>query len=136
MDLLLEARHPHGSTLVATASRIMTPHALPMFRDENSREAKRKRDEERKDPVKTRRPEPPSQGVKVGGQTSVQNTFQQFVAKSTIKNKNLGKKDPREVLFQYSEGKKYVNTETMGDVRILAGKTAEEEEDEMKKKKK
>merc|ERR1712071_622274 len=110
---------------VATADRIITPHALPMFRDENSREVKRKREEDKKDPVKTRRPEPPSSGVKVGGQTSVQNTFQQFVAKQTIKNKNIAGKDPREELFKYMEGKSYVNTEAMRDTRILAEKTAE-----------
>lgn len=114
----------------------MTPHALPMFRDENSREVKRKRQEDKKDPIKTRRPEPPSSGkIKIGGQGSVQNTFQQFVAKSTIQNKNIAGKDPREELFKYREGKNYVNTETMKDVVILAEKTAEEEEDEMKKKK-
>ena len=46
---------------------IITPHALPMFKDDNGMSNKRKREKERADPVKSKRPELPMVGQGKGG---------------------------------------------------------------------
>ena len=135
LSLLLESRAPQGSSGLGE-SQIIAPHSLPMYRDEKQSAGKRKR-EELKDPVKSKRPQAPEGGVKTGGQTSASVNFTQFVVKSTIKNKNIAGKDPREELFKYSEGKSFSSKAYEGDQeRVLATKTAEQEEEEMKTKKK
>ena len=135
LSLLLESRAPQGSTGLG-AGQIIAPHSLPMYRDEKQSAGKRKR-EERKDPIKSKRPQAPEGGVKTGGQTSASVNFTQFVVKSTIKNKNIAGKDPREELFKYSEGKSFSSKAYEGDhEHVLATKTAEQEEEEMKSKKK
>lgn len=134
LSLLLESRAPQGSMGLGT-DKIIAPHSLPMYRDEKLTAGKRKR-EELKDPVKSKRPQAPEGGVKTGGQTSASVNFTQFVVKSTIKNKNIAGKDPREELFKYMEGKSFASKAYEGDERVLASKTAEQEEEEMKSKKK
>jgi len=135
LSLLLESRAPQGSSGLGE-SQIIAPHSLPMYRDEKQSAGKRKR-EELKDPVKSKRPQAPEGGVKTGGQTSASVNFTQFVVKSTIRNKNIAGKDPREELFKYSEGKSFSSKAYEGDKeRVLATKTAEQEEEEMKPKKK
>lgn len=126
--LLLERKDPQPIT------NVFTPNALPMFRDPE-KDTKRKRDLERMDPVKTKRPEAPTTSKHLaGGRSSVSINFQQFVVQSTIKNKNIAGKDPREELFKYQQGKSIVERAYAGNVNVLAEKTAEEEEEEAKKR--
>lgn len=55
--------------------QIITPHALPMFRDgEDARSTKRKRDKERLDPRKSKRPELPVTGPGKGGRVGASAT--------------------------------------------------------------
>jgi WD40 repeat protein len=109
---------------------ILTPNALPIFRKETQTSTKRKREKDRKDPIKSKRPDLPGTGIKVSEGTSSGLNFQQTVLSAAIgKNKNIAGKDPREELFKFSEGKSY----GLGDRTILAEKTVEEEEEEMKK---
>lgn len=134
LERLLMERKDHGGGGGSNATVIITPNALPMFRDPE-KETKRKRTLERMDPVKTQRPEPPTTGKHLaGGRSSVSINFQQFVVQSTIKNKNIAGKDPREELFKYQEGKSIVDRAYDGNVKVLAEKTAEEEEEEAKRK--
>lgn len=129
LTLLLHSRAPQGSAGIL--GEIKTPHALPLFRDASEHKTKRKRDKERMDPIKSRRPDLPGTGIKVSEGTSANLNFQQTVLTSSIaKNKNIAGKDPREELFKYNEGKEYTKVPYDGDVRILAEKTAEEEEEE------
>ena len=54
---------------------IITPHALPMFRDgEEGRSTKRKREKERMDPRKSKRPELPVTGPGRGGRVGASAT--------------------------------------------------------------
>lgn len=70
---------------------ILTPHALPMFRDEGEARAggaggKRKRDKERMDKRKTRRPEAPMTGPGRGGRvgaSATQHVVQNLVRDTT-----------------------------------------------------
>ena len=69
------------------APTIITPHALPMFRDsEVGRSTKRKREKERMDPRKSRRPELPVTGPGRGGRvgaSATQHVVQNLVRDTT-----------------------------------------------------
>lgn len=125
LELLLEAR------VQPSLGDVLTPHALPLFRD-SEQKSKRKREKEiRSDPVKSRKPEPPTGGILTGGQTSASVNFTQFVVQSQgVKNRNIAGVDPRDALFKYNEGKNYVEQAYAENKVILAEKTAEEEEEE------
>ncbi|KAL7555043.1 hypothetical protein ACHAWF_018648 [Thalassiosira exigua] len=137
---LLRSRAPTGSAafLSSANSNIIVPNALPLFREE-PRATRKTKEQERKDPEKTKLPQPPvTGGVKTGGGTGGGVTFTQYIVESTnyINNKNIAGKDPREELFKYNEGKSYVSPAYEGDVqRILAEKTVEEEEADLKSNK-
>lgn len=137
---LLRSRAPTGSAayLSSANSSIIVPNALPLFREE-PRATRKTKERERKDPEKTKLPEPPvTGGIKTGGMTGGGVNFTQYIVESTnyVNNKNIAGKDPREELFKYSEGKSYVSRAYEGDVqRILAEKTVEEEEADLKSRK-
>lgn len=137
---LLRSRAPTGSAafLGSANSSIITPNSLPLFREEQ-RATRKMKEQERKDPEKTKLPEPPVKGgIKTGAQAGASTSFTQYIVESTnyVNNKNIAGKDPREELFKYSEGKSYVSQAYEGDVqRILAEKTVEEEEADLKARK-
>lgn len=141
---LLRARAPTGSAAFITSSShndsIITPNALPLFRDE-PRATRKTKDRDRKDPEKTKMPEPPindNSSIKIGSQAGAGLSFSQYIVESTnyVNNKNIAGRDPRAELFKYNEGKTYASKAYEGDVqRILAEKTVEEEEEEMKSNK-
>lgn len=70
-----------------TAPHIITPHALPMFRDmDPGRGTKRKREKDRLDPRKSRRPELPVTGPGKGGRvgaSATQHVVQNLVRDTT-----------------------------------------------------
>jgi WD40 repeat protein/pSer/pThr/pTyr-binding forkhead associated (FHA) protein len=122
---LLRSKAPTGSA--AYVGEIITPLA-------QARNKKRRR-EEKEGVAKTHEPERPATGKhKAGGQAGGATTFQQFVADQTIvqQTKAIAGKDPREALFQYSEGKAFIESAYEGNKRPLADRTAEEEEEESK----
>ena len=69
------------------APTIITPHALPMFRDgEDGRTGKRKREKDRQDPRKSRRPDMPVTGPGRGGRvgaSATQHVVQNLVRDTT-----------------------------------------------------
>ena len=131
---LLKSKAPKGSA--AITGEIIAPFAVARNRQKPS-ESKRRR-EERKDPVKSKEPERPASGKhKAGAQEGATLTFQQFVADQHVgKAKVIAGNDPREALFQYTEGKSFVDSAYDGNVSKLADTTAEEEEEQMRKKSK
>lgn len=71
-----------------SAPNILTPHALPMFRDDDGpgRSTKRKREKERMDPRKSKRPELPVTGPGKGGRvgaSATQHVVQNLVRDTT-----------------------------------------------------
>ena len=70
-----------------SAPTIITPHALPMFRDgEIARGSKRKREKDRMDPRKSRRPDLPVTGPGKGGRvgaSATQHVVQNLVRDTT-----------------------------------------------------
>jgi WD repeat-containing protein 70 len=129
---LLRSRAPTGSA--AITGEIMTPLYNPNLGH------KRKRNDIIEE-VPTYEPErPASSKHKVGGLASAGSvSFQQYVA-DTNHNKSSSKiiagKDPREALFQYNEGKAFVDRAYEGNKSKLADKTAEQEDEESKLKRK
>ena len=90
--LLLNKGPPRKVTIedmsdAVTAPTILTPHALPMFRDlDPGRGSKRKREKERLDPRKSRRPEMPVTGPGKGGRvgaSATQHIVQNLVRDTT-----------------------------------------------------
>jgi len=83
------------------APTILTPHALPMFRDgEEGRGTKRKRDKDRVDPRKSRRPELPVTGPGRGGRVGASAT--QHVVQNLVRDTTRDE-DPREALLKYAQ---------------------------------
>lgn len=134
LSQLLASRAPKGSA--AIVGEVITPNALPIFRDDSVKNTKRKREKERLDPIKSRKPEPPAAGkFTQGSQKGAAVSFSQFVANSSIqKNKVIAGKDPREELLKYQEGKSYTSKAYEGDApNPLEEKTLEQEEEESTK---
>jgi hypothetical protein len=145
LSALLRTRAPTGSAAFLTSSssqaNIQTPNALPLFREEARVSTRKVKEEVRKDPEKTKMPQPPSGGIKTGttgaggSMTFAQSVYSKNIQK-IVKNKNIAGQDPREELFKHNEGKSYVSRAYEGDVqRILAEKTVEEEMEEQPKSK-
>jgi hypothetical protein len=134
LELLLEER-ANQNPYSAVTGKVLAPNALPMYRDPSlQHKTKRKREQEHdNDPSQARKPEAPTTAKHlVGGRSSASVNFTQFVVQSTIKNKNIAGKDPRADLFQYNEGKNYIEQAYAGDTtRVLAEKTVEEEQEEI-----
>ncbi|KAJ1799264.1 hypothetical protein LPJ59_001951 [Coemansia sp. RSA 2399] len=78
---------------------ILTPHALPLFREDNV-STKRRRDKARDDPVLSKKPRMPVSGHGRGGAIGVNET--QHIMKSIIKD-TMRDEDPREALLKYAE---------------------------------
>ena len=104
---------PKRSGLMYTggAITVLTPHALPMFKDEEKDHRKRRR-EERKDPLKSHKPEQVKSGPGTGGKLSV--NYQQALLASLpggvsglsgTKDKIAAFKveDPREEILKYAK---------------------------------
>ncbi|KAG6866800.1 hypothetical protein C0991_008736 [Blastosporella zonata] len=83
------------------APSIITPHALPMFRDmDPGRGTKRKAEKDRLDPRKSRRPELPVTGPGKGGRVGASAT--QHVVQNLVRDTTRDQ-DPREALLKYAE---------------------------------
>ncbi|XP_031621375.1 gastrulation defective protein 1 homolog [Contarinia nasturtii] len=85
-------------------SQVITPHALPMFRQEKSRSSRKKMEKDRLDPVKSRRPDLPITSGQGGRVASSGGTLSSYV----IRNLGLSKRveddqDPREAILKYAK---------------------------------
>lgn len=84
---------------------VITPHALPMYKDEHydvsdaGTAAKRKRENVRNNALKTRKPEPPVRGPGSGGR--VGEAADRHVIMGMIKG-DIRSEDPREALLKYA----------------------------------
>lgn len=79
---------------------IITPHALPMFKEDKVSTSKRKQEKMRNDPVASHRPDMPLTGPGRGGkvgQSSIQHVLTDFV-KDTMREE-----DPRAALLKYAD---------------------------------
>ncbi|XP_073730730.1 WD repeat-containing protein 70 isoform X3 [Misgurnus anguillicaudatus] len=90
----------HAETL--TQDYIITPHALPMFREARQRSTRKQLEKDRLDPVKSHKPEPPVSGPGRGGRVAAHGgTLSSFI----VKNIALDKTDdsnPREAILRHA----------------------------------
>ncbi|XP_022669030.1 WD repeat-containing protein 70-like isoform X1 [Varroa destructor] len=89
-----------------TTTQILTPHALPLFRDEKMQLQRKREELDRKDPVKSRRPELPVTGPGAGGRiASGGNTHTSFIVRQLgIRDRVIDEsEDPREALLRHAE---------------------------------
>ncbi|XP_032220941.2 WD repeat-containing protein 70 isoform X2 [Nematostella vectensis] len=84
---------------------IITPHALPIYRQKQPRNMKKVKESDRKDPIKSRRPDLPMTGPGKGGRVTSGMSLSAFV----VKNLALEKMDdshPREAILKHAEAAK------------------------------
>lgn len=92
-------------TEIAGSVQVITPHALPLFRQEKSRSLRKQMEKDRMDPVKSRRPDLPIGTSGQGGRVaSSGGTLSSYV----IRNLGLSKRvdddqDPREAILKYAK---------------------------------
>ncbi|XP_024083488.1 gastrulation defective protein 1 homolog isoform X2 [Cimex lectularius] len=89
---------------VIAAQQIITPHALPMFRQEKQKSTRKKLEKERLDPVKSRRPDLPINSGQGGRVAASGSTLSSYV----IRNLGLSKRvdddqDPREAILRFAK---------------------------------
>ena len=116
--------------------KIVNPGALPMYREEFF--GKRKRDKDRADPIKSKKPDMPVNGPGAQGRVSGNTNFTQYVMANTKKT-TLLEEDPREEILKYAEkakegtqlvGRAYAKT---APVTPFLAKTLEQEMEDLKK---
>lgn len=74
-----------------------------MFRDNQSKSLKRRRDKERADPVLSHKPEPPLPGKGAGGRVGSGSSLGAYVRKIAALEKVDKDVDPREALLKYAK---------------------------------
>lgn len=92
------------SSEVVSSQQIITPHALPLFRQDKLRTTKKKLEKDRLDPVKSKRPDLPITSGQGGRVAASGSTLSSFV----IRNLGLSKRveddqDPREAILKYAK---------------------------------
>ncbi|KAG5670761.1 hypothetical protein PVAND_001002 [Polypedilum vanderplanki] len=101
---IVKAYRKKKQTEVSGGIQIITPHALPMFRQEKSRSLRKQMEKDRQDPVKSRRPDLPITSGQGGRVASSGGTLSSYV----IRNLGLSKRvdddqDPREAILKYAK---------------------------------
>lgn len=112
-----EKRSLRGATLCATkmhkrvqheeivsSQQVITPHALPLFRQERRKTSRKQMEKDRLDPVKSKRPDLPITSGQGGRVASSGGTLSSYV----IRNLGLSKRveddqDPREAILKYAK---------------------------------
>jgi WD40 repeat protein len=84
--------------------QIITPHALPLFRQDRQKSQRKKMEKERLDPVKSRRPDLPIKSGQGGRVANAGSTLSSYV----IRNLGLSKRveddqDPRQAILKYAK---------------------------------
>lgn len=101
---IVKAYRKKKQTEVSGSIQIITPHALPMFRQEKSRSLRKQQEKDRLDPLKSRRPELPITSGQGGRVVSSGGTLSSYV----IRNLGLSKRvdddqDPREAILKFAK---------------------------------
>ena len=87
------------------SDNVINPHALPMFRQERAKNLGAQRAKDRKDPVKSHRPDLPLGNAGAGGRlASHGGTLSSYIVKNIALAKMSGiKEDPREALLKHAK---------------------------------
>lgn len=83
--------------------KIITPYSLPLYRDQRERSTRKQLEKDRKDHVKSKRPQPPLSGPGAGGRiTAHGSTLSSFIMKSIAKN-TADDSNPREAILRHAD---------------------------------
>ena len=90
---------------VVVSQQIITPHALPMFREDRHRSTRKVEEKDRLDPMRSRQPELPIGKAGSGGRVaSGGSTLSSYIIRNMgLKNKAQEEGDPREALLKHAK---------------------------------
>ncbi|CAH2056871.1 unnamed protein product, partial [Iphiclides podalirius] len=89
---------------VVSTQQIITPHALPLFRQEKLRTSKKRMEKDRMDPVKSKRPDLPITSGQGGRVAASGSTLSSFVIRNLGLSKRVNdEQDPREAILKYAK---------------------------------
>lgn len=105
--MLCMVKQPRKSkqVLALASQQIITPYALPMFKETKSTSTKKFEEKVRKDPIRSKRPDLPMTGPGEGGRLGVKGaTLAQYVAQSLVKRKpDKYENDPRAAILRHAK---------------------------------
>lgn len=101
---VVKTKHKQKHIEMVSTQQIITPHALPLFRQDRPKSVRKQMEKDRLDPVKSRRPDLPITSGQGGRVASSGGTLSSFV----IRNLGLSKKieddqDPREAILKFAK---------------------------------
>ncbi|KAK5852079.1 hypothetical protein PBY51_023581 [Eleginops maclovinus] len=100
---VVKSQHKERQAETLTQDYIITPHALPMFREARQRSTRKQLEKDRLDPKKSHKPEPPVSGPGRGGRVAAHGgTLSSFI----VKNIALDKTDdsnPRQAILRHAK---------------------------------
>ncbi|XP_066568273.1 WD repeat-containing protein 70 isoform X2 [Amia ocellicauda] len=103
MLCVVKSKRKEKQAETLTQDYIITPHALPMFREARQRSTRKQLEKDRLDPMKSHKPEPPVSGPGRGGRVGMHGgTLSSFI----VKNIALDKTDdsnPREAILRHAK---------------------------------
>ncbi|KAL0965669.1 hypothetical protein UPYG_G00284200 [Umbra pygmaea] len=103
MLCVVKSKRKERQAETLTQDYIITPHALPMFREARQRSTKKQLEKDRLDPMKSHKPEPPVTGPGRGGRVAAHGgTLSSFI----VKNIALDKTDdsnPRQAILRHAK---------------------------------
>ncbi|XP_062568772.1 WD repeat-containing protein 70-like [Saccostrea cucullata] len=105
--MLCMVKQPRKSkqVLAMASQQIITPYALPMFKENKTTSTKKFEEKVRKDPIKSKRPDLPITGPGEGGRIGMKGaTLAQYVAQSLVKRKpDKYENDPRAAILRHAK---------------------------------
>ncbi|XP_074640598.1 WD repeat-containing protein 70-like [Tubulanus polymorphus] len=90
---------------VMASQNVITPYALPMFRKDRPKSTRKHEEKNRKDPIKSHRPDLPVSGPGVGGRVGAKGaTLSQYVVQNLImKRPDPYENDPRGAILRHAK---------------------------------
>ncbi|KAJ8975507.1 hypothetical protein NQ317_010622 [Molorchus minor] len=89
---------------VVSSQQVITPHALPLFRQERRKTSRKQMEKDRLDPVKSRRPDLPITSGQGGRVASSGGTLSSYVIRNLGLSKRVNdEQDPREAILKYAK---------------------------------
>uniref|UniRef100_A0A0C9QU76 CG5543_1 protein n=1 Tax=Fopius arisanus TaxID=64838 RepID=A0A0C9QU76_9HYME len=101
---VVKTHHKQNHMEMMSTQQIITPHALPLFRQDRPKSVRKQMEKDRLDPVKSRRPDLPITSGQGGRVVSSGGTLSSYV----IRNLGLSKRieddqDPREAILKFAK---------------------------------
>lgn len=101
---VVKQRYKQKHVEMMPTQQIITPHALPLFRQDRPKSHRKQMEKDRLDPVKSRRPDLPITSGQGGRVASSGSTLSSYVIKNLGMSKRIDDdEDPREAILKYAK---------------------------------